>query len=102
MERRDYTQDGVGFVLEPISDAMARFTHGDQTGYFGVIALGGHPNRPYCWTRLASLVRQEGLAAGAYTAGVGPADLSVRPATRFLRERCASPGSGRALAQYRP
>ena len=46
MEKRHYNNGDAEFILETVSDAVVRVTHGEQTGYFG-LRIDWDPARPY-------------------------------------------------------
>ena len=53
MKRRRYKHGRAEFILEPLSDALVRVTHREQTGYIG-ISKNWDAAKPYTWTYLDS------------------------------------------------
>lgn len=49
MKKRRYKHGRAEFILEPLSDALVRVTHREQTGYIG-IARNWNAAKPYSWT----------------------------------------------------
>ena len=69
-----YTRGGVEFVLEHVSEAVVRVTHGRETGYFG-LSTDPDASYPYTWTRI-----DHEMEAG----GIGD-----RPLRRFATPKAA-------------
>ena len=62
MEKRHYNNGDAEFILEPLSDAVIKVTHREQTGYFG-IKRDWEAARPYTWITWESGVHEDGLSA---------------------------------------
>ena len=61
MKKRHYNNGDGEFILEPLSDALVKVTHRDQTGYFG-INKEWDVNRPYERTTSASAAHEDGIS----------------------------------------
>ena len=76
-----YTRGGVEFVLEHVSEAVVRVTHGRETGYFG-LSTDPDASYPYTWTRIDHEMEAEALETGL-SAGSQPLRLRL---TRYAHD----------------
>ena len=60
MKKRRYNYRRAEFILEPLSDALVRVTHREQTGYIG-ITRNWDAGKPYSWTFLESTAEPGGV-----------------------------------------
>ena len=65
MKKRHYNNGDGEFILEPLSDALVKVTHRNQTGYIG-INMNWDVNYPYAQTTMESATHEDGVSGAAW------------------------------------